>query len=136
MIFETKVDVRFPDCDSMGIVHHAVYPVWYEIARMDVFDKCGFGYPCTRALGLDPAMVHLELNYGAPVTFPGSVTVKTAVTRCEGKKLGFHYEVFLPGTEEAIASADSFHIWVKDGKSCDLEQTQPEIFAAYKAAAE
>ena len=136
MIFETSIDVRFPDCDSMGIVHHAVYPVWYEMARMDVFEKCGFGYPRTRALGLDPAMVHLELNYGAPVTFPGSVTVKTAVTRCEGKKLGFHYEVFLPDQEKAVATADSFHVWVKDGKSYDLEAGQPEIFNAYRAAIE
>ena len=136
MIFETSIDVRFPDCDSMGIVHHAVYPIWYEMARMDVFEKCGFGYAATRALGLDPAMVHLELNYGAPVTFPGSVTVKTAVTRCEGKKLGFHYEIFLPGTDTPAATADSFHIWVKDGKSFDLESLQPEIFAAYRAGME
>ena len=134
MIFETDIDVRFSDCDSMGIVHHAVYPIWYEMARMDVFEKCGFGYSHTHALGIDPAMVHLELNYGAPVTFPGRITVKTVITRCEGKKLGFRYEIRTPGTDAPIASGDSFHIWVKDGKAYDLEQEQPEIFAAYSAA--
>ena len=35
MTTETSVAVRYPDCDAMSIVHHAVYPVWYEIARMD-----------------------------------------------------------------------------------------------------
>ena len=25
MITETMIDVRYPDCDRMGIVHHAVY---------------------------------------------------------------------------------------------------------------
>ncbi len=131
-MIETRVFVRYPDCDSMGIVHHAVYPIWYEMARMDVFEKSGCGYPVTRAVGTDPAMVHLELDYGAPVRFPGSVTVKTKVTLCEGKKLGFSYEVWPDGAEKPCASASSFHIWVKDGKSYDLEKEQPEIFAAYK----
>ncbi len=129
---ETKIDVRYRDCDSMGIVHHAVYALWFEIARMDFFEKSGFGYLSTHAFGLDPAMVHLELDYGAPVTFPGAVTVRTRVTLCEGKKLGFSYEVYAEGAEKPCASAKSFHIWVKGGKSCDLERTQPEIFAAYR----
>lgn len=131
-MIETKIDVRYTDCDSMGIVHHAVYPVWYEMARMDLFEKSGFGYAATHALGLDPAMVHLELDYGAPVSFPGSVTVTTRVTLCEGKKLGFSYEVRPEGADAPCASAKSFHIWVKGGKSYDLEREQPEIFAAYK----
>ena len=129
---ETTIDVRYPDCDAMGVVHHAVYPVWYEMARMDLFEKSGFGYARTRALGLDPAMVHLELDYAAPVTFPGRVTVRTRVTRCEGKKLGFSYEILPAGAAKPCATASSFHIWVKNGKSCDLEREQPEIFAAYR----
>ena len=44
MISETIIDVRYPDCDPMGIVHHAVYPIWYEAARMDFFKKMGFSY--------------------------------------------------------------------------------------------
>ncbi len=132
-MIETRIDVRYPDCDSMGIVHHAVYPVWYELARMDLFEKSGFGYARTHALGLDPAMVHLELDYTAPVRFPGAVTVRTRLTLCEGKKLGFSYEVWTDGAEKPCAAAKSFHIWVKDGKSCDLERAQPDIFAAYRA---
>lgn len=133
MVFEMKADVRYPDCDSMGIVHHAVYPIWYEMARMDTFEKCGFGYADTHALGIDPAMVHLELNYGLPVTYPATITVRTAITCCEGKKLGFHYEVHTAGAEKAVATADSFHIWVKDGAAYNLEAEQPQIFAAYSA---
>ena len=135
-MIETRIDVRYRDCDSMGIVHHAVYALWFEIARMDFFEKSGFGYPSTHALGLDPAMVHLELDYGAPVRFPGSVTVRTRATLCEGKKLGFSYEVVPDGADKPCASANSLPIWVKAGGRCDLERTQPEIFAAYRAMLE
>ena len=134
MTFETKADVRLPDCDSMRIVHHAVYPIWYEIGRIDFFEKCGYGYSYARSREVDPAMVHLEMDYGAPVTFPGTVTIKTTPTLCEGKKLAFSYEIWDEGAEKPCASAKSFHIWVKDGKSCNLEQEFPEMFAAYKAA--
>ena len=49
MITQCDIDVRYPDCDAMGIVHHAVYPIWYEIARMDFFEKMGFAIQiCTR----------------------------------------------------------------------------------------
>ena len=136
MTFETSIDVRYPDCDSMGIVHHAVYPVWYEMARMAFFRSCGHDYTETHALGIDPAMVHLELDYGAPVRFPAAVTVRLTPTVCSGKKLGFRYELWTPGAEKPNASASSFHIWVKDGASYDLEMQNPEIFAAYAAAAE
>jgi len=44
VITQCDIDVRYPDCDAMGIVHHAVYPIWYEIARMDFFEKMGFAY--------------------------------------------------------------------------------------------
>ena len=54
MITQCDIDVRYPDCDAMGIVHHAVYPIWYEIARMDFFEKMGFAYPDMHALGVDP----------------------------------------------------------------------------------
>jgi len=132
-MIETKVDVRYPDCDSMCIVHHAVYPIWYEMARMDVFEKSGYGYSYSHERGTDPAMVHLELDYGAPVRFPGTVTVRTKITMCEGKKLAFSYEVWQEGAEKPCASAKSFHIWVKDGKSCNIEQEFPEMFSAYRS---
>ena len=42
MITTTTIPVRYPDLDPMAIVHHAVYPIWYEIARMDILGEAGF----------------------------------------------------------------------------------------------
>ena len=77
MITETVIDVRYPDCDPMGIVHHAVYPVWYEIARMDYFEKLGFGYSAMHEKGIDPPMVDLHVQFKASVRYPGKVVVRT-----------------------------------------------------------
>ena len=135
MITETAVAVRYPDCDPMSIVHHAVYPVWYEIARMDYFQKLGFGYADMHALGIDPPMVDLHVLYKAAVSYPGEVTIRTKATFCAPKKLRLHYECFYEG--KLVNIADTFHIWTgRDHRSLDLEQNLPDIYAKLTAAVE
>ena len=135
MISESVIDVRYPDCDPMGIVHHAVYPVWYEIARMDYFEALGFGYRAMHEKGIDPPMVDLHVMYKAPVRYPGTVTVRTRATFYAPKKLRLHYETWYEGA--LVNACDSFHIWTgPDGKSLDMEAALPEVYEKIKAAAE
>ena len=134
MLTESVIDVRYPDCDPMGIVHHAVYPIWYEIARMDFFAAAGFSYTDMNALGINPPMVNLNLNYGAPVYYPGKVTVRTSCTFCQGKKIELRYAVYPEGASIPSATATSFHIWTgPDMKSLDMS-TMPETYEKLRAA--
>lgn len=128
MMTESKIDVRYPDCDPMGIVHHGVYPLWYEIARMDYFAAVGYGYTDMNASGINPPMVNLNLNYFSPVRYPGSVTVRTVCTLVDGKKLELKYNVYPEGQSTPCATATSFHIWTgPDMKSLDM-RTLPEVY--------
>ena len=137
MTTECTIAVRYPDCDAMGIVHHAVYPIWYEIARMDFFDKIGVPYSDTHVLGVDPAMVNLNLNYALPIRYPGSVTVRTRMLSCAPKKLELGYEVYREGDEKPCASATSFHIWTGPNmKSYNMEENYPEAWKKIQAALE
>jgi len=135
MISESVINVRYPDCDPMGIVHHAVYPVWYEIARMDYFQALGFGYSAMHEKGIDPPMVDLHVMYRAPVRYPGTVTVHTKATFAAPKKLRLHYETFYDGA--LVNSCDTFHIWTgPDGKSLDMQAALPEVYEKLTAALE
>lgn len=135
MTTETIIDVRYPDCDSMGIVHHAVYPVWYEIARMDYFEQLGFGYSSMHEKGIDPPMVDLHVQFKAPVRYPDTVTVRTKATFAAPKKLRLSYETFCNG--ELVNSCETFHIWTgPDGRSLDLEKNLPEVFEKLLGAVE
>ena len=135
MVSETRIDVRYPDCDQMGIVHHAVYPIWYEVARMDFFEKMGFSFADMKRLGIDPPMVELDLRYRAPASYPGTVCIRTKMTFCAPKKLELQYETYFG--ERLCGSARSFHIWTgPDMKSLDMEQAHPEIYKKILAALE
>lgn len=128
MMTESIIDVRYPDCDPMGIVHHGVYPLWYEIARMDYFAGVGYGYTDMNASGINPPMVNLNLNYFSPVRYPGNVTVRTVCTLVDGKKLELKYNVYPEGSSTPCATATSFHIWTgPDMKSLDM-RTLPEVY--------
>ena len=35
------VTVRYAETDKMGIVHHSVYPIWFELARTDLSEQAG-----------------------------------------------------------------------------------------------
>ena len=133
MIAETFIDVRYPDCDRMGIVHHAVYPIWYEMARMDFFEKMGFSYSDMNAVGIDPPLVELDLKYRAPATYPGTVRILTRMTRYAPKKLELQYETWYNG--QLCGTARTFHIWTgPDHRSLDMQEAMPEIYEKIQAA--
>lgn len=133
MTTSIEIDVRYPDCDMMGIVHHAVYPIWYEMARMDFFAQIGFSFEKMHKFGIDPPMVSLNLTYRKPVRYPGHVTVKTTMLSYAPKKIELHYETF---DGEALAAAGtSLHIWTgPDMKSLNMEQAHPDVYEKIKAA--
>ncbi len=135
MITETCINVRYPDCDMMGGVHHAVYPVWFEAARMDFFEAMGFSFRDMAALGINPPLVDLHVQYRAPVRYPGRVRIRTRAVFHAPKKLKLAYELFFE--DRLCAEAETFHIWTgPDGKSLDMEEHYPAVYAKIAAACE
>jgi len=131
----TRIEVRYPDCDRMGIVHHAVYPIWYEMARMDFFRELGFPFEEMNRHGINPAMVDLSVQYKAPATYPQTLYITTRMGTYAPKKLELFYET---RTEDGavVSTARTFHIWTgPDNKSIDLEKALPEVYGKIRAAA-
>jgi acyl-CoA thioester hydrolase len=115
----------------MGIVHHAVYPVWYELARMEFFAEIGFAFEDMRALGVNPAMVDLRLQYKAPAGYPQTLSVATRLGECAPRKLELLYEIKDEGGA-VINSARTFHVWTgPDGKAYNMEENLPEIYEKF-----
>ena len=130
----TRVESRYPDCDRMGIVHHAVYPLWIETARMDWLTRAGIPFELSQYLGLNPTMVELSLRYLAPATYPQTVLIETRPGLAAPKKLELLYTL----RDEAgrpLSEGRTFHIWTgKDNRSCNVEETFPEIYALLRRA--
>lgn len=49
---KTELIVRYAETDQMGIVHHSVYPIWFEAGRTDYMEKEGYPYSRIEEEGL------------------------------------------------------------------------------------
>jgi acyl-CoA thioester hydrolase len=61
-VHSIEVRVRYPECDPMGVVHHAVYPIWFEMGRTEMLRAAGGSYRDMEAAGVFLAVARLEVR--------------------------------------------------------------------------
>jgi len=121
----TTIRVRYAETDAMGIVHHAVYPVWMELGRSDLLRTMGQGYSEWEAQGIFMAVGELRVRYRAPAHYDEQVNVRTWVREAGRRKVVFGYEVLREGVR--LAEGESVHLVVgPDGRN----RTLPEAMLA------
>lgn len=47
----TEIRVRYAETDAMAVVHHANYPIWFEVGRSDLMRALGVPYGEIEARG-------------------------------------------------------------------------------------
>ncbi|QDU33597.1 Acyl-CoA thioester hydrolase YbgC [Poriferisphaera corsica] len=90
---EIEVRVRYPECDPMNVVHHAVYPVWMEMARTELLRKRGFTYRNIEVAGHFFAVAKLNVKYLKPAFYDDLLTIKAEIKPTAGVKIEHLYEI-------------------------------------------
>ncbi len=60
--FSLDIPVRFAETDLMGVVHHSVYVVWFEAARVAWMDAVGMPYVEVAAVGRHFAVTGVQVE--------------------------------------------------------------------------
>jgi len=89
----TRVRVRYCECDSMGVAHHAAYVPWLEIGRTELLRSSGISYRELEAQGVFLVIVRLEAKYRRPVKYDDVVEVRTRVSKTSVVKIEHEYDV-------------------------------------------
>ena len=122
---QTTIRVRYAETDAMGIVHHAVYPVWMELGRSDFLREAGLPYPAWEAQGIMMAVSELHLKYRAPARYDELVEVRCWLRSGGRRKVAFGYEISRDGVR--LVEAESVHLVMgPDGRN----RTLPEAMLA------
>ena len=130
MTVTCEINTRYPECDRMGVVHHAVYPIWYEQARLEWLERAGLRFEELSA------MVDLHIKYKGAATYPQTLYITVRPESFAPKKLGLSYTL-TDASGVLLGEAETFHIWTgPDNRSFDLERGLPEMYARLKAAFE
>ncbi len=130
MISKSKVNVRYAETDKMGIVHHSVYPIWYELARTDLSKQAGFPYSKMEELGIMTPLVELNCKYYSPAYYDDNLIVTATVSKLTPARVVFSYEVFNEhNMEKPINIGYTVHAIVgKDMKPINIKKLYPKIY--------
>lgn len=90
-----QLRVRYGECDSMGVAHHAAYAPWLEIARTEMLREAGVTYAQLERAGIFLVVARLQISYRRPVYYDDVVEVRTRVTGGGKVKIEHEYEVVL-----------------------------------------
>ncbi|MGL4367265.1 MAG: acyl-CoA thioesterase [Brevinemataceae bacterium] len=93
MIHEFELTARYAETDMMGVIHHAVYPVWAEAARTNLMNAMGVRYSDIETSGIMLPVTEIYFSYRAPVKFEDNVLIKSAVTNLDSRRLRIDYEI-------------------------------------------
>lgn len=129
MISETQITVRYAETDQMGIVHHSVYPIWYEAARTEAIKKIGITYSALEKNGIMTPLVELNCKYILPAEYEDVLRITVEISKLTPARIVFNYQVFKKGIEKPINTGSTAHAWVgRDLKPINLKRQFPDIF--------
>jgi acyl-CoA thioester hydrolase len=115
--FETRIRVRYSETDQMGVVYHANYLTWMEVARVAYCKHIGFNYrEMEDRDGVVIAVVEAQCRYLYPARFDDEIAVRLIVVESTARHLRFRYEMFRTASEgeaeRKIARGETSHLYV------------------------
>ncbi len=123
------VEVRYAETDQMGVVHHAVYPVWFELARTRHCSETGTHYAEVEELGYFLVVTGVELRLLKGARYGQTVGVACWLERLQSRVMRFAYEVDHEGRVLVRGATD--HVWVEraTGRPCRIPEVLKEPYA-------
>ena len=86
------IRVRYAETDQMGIVYHANYLVWMEVARVEFCTAIGFRYrDMEQEEGIFIAVVESNCRYLRPARFDDEVKIEARLIHANQKMVEFDY---------------------------------------------
>src|SRR6185503_13575920 len=104
---ETFVRVNYSEVDQMGVVYHARYLVWLDVARCEHLRSQGMSYAELERLGLRLAVSDLRVRYRQPARYDDEVRVRCWVRECVPRRVIFGYAVDAPARALLLATAET-----------------------------
>jgi acyl-CoA thioester hydrolase len=92
-ISETLVRVNYSETDQMGVVYHARYLVWLDVARTELLRQSGTTYRDLEASGLRLAVSEVWVRYRQPARYDDLVRIRCWVREAASRKVDFGYTV-------------------------------------------
>lgn len=119
VVVTLPLEVRYAETDAMGIVHHANYLVWFELARTHLCRQTGQTYAEIERGGHRLTVTGVDVRYRRPTRYGEAVTVSASIERLGSRGLSFAYQV--RDGDHILATGTTQHVWIDAaGRPCRI----------------
>lgn len=124
-------DIRFSEVDSMGVVWHGHYAIYFEDAREEFGRKYGLEYLMMYDEGFFEPIVELTFKYKRPMIYGMKPEIELVYRPTEAAKIVFDYEIRDTATKEVFVTGHSVQVFM-DRDTHQLVLNNPEFYEAWK----
>ena len=125
-----EFEVRFSEVDSMKIVWHGSYALYFEDAREAFGEKYGLKYMFIFDNGYYAPLVDLQFHYKKPLLYGHKARIDITYTSTPAAKIIFDYEIFDMEDNSLIATGNSIQVFLD--KDFKLMLTNPPFYEEWK----
>ena len=110
---EARIRVRYAETAQMGVVYHANYLIWFEVARVELMRALGLEYKLLEQdFGCMIAVVEAKARYRAPARYDDEIAVRTTLVAMRGAVLKMTYTVIRVQDETLLCEGETMHVVV------------------------
>jgi acyl-CoA thioester hydrolase len=88
-----EIRPRYAETDQGGVVHHSVYPVWFEMGRTELLRANGVAYKELEAAGVYFVVAELRIKYRLPARYDEVMELETSCWKVTAAKLEHTYRL-------------------------------------------
>ena len=122
-------EVKYYECDRMGVTHHSNYIRIMEEARVYVQDQLGYGFEKMEAEGVVSPVTALSCEFKKTTTFKDRIEVNLKVKEMSPLKITFSY--IMKVGEGIVFKGTSTHCFIDTatGRPVVMQERWPELFS-------
>ena len=123
-------DIRFSEVDSMQVVWHGSYPLYFEDAREEFGRKYHLEYLWIAERGYYAPLVDLQFHYHKPLVYGMHPRIDIIYHPTLSAKIVFDYEIYDTDSGDLMATGHSVQVFMD--KNYQLQWSSPDFYEAWK----
>lgn len=125
-----QLEIRFSEVDSMDIVWHGSYPLYFEDAREAFGREYGLGYMTIFSNGYYAPIVELDFRFKKPIAYETRPLIEITYEPTEAAKIVFSYVIRDEHDGSEIATGRSVQVFLDRERRLVWET--PPFYAEWK----
>jgi acyl-CoA thioester hydrolase len=127
---QARLRVRYSETDQMGVVYHANYLPWFEVARTELCAARGVRYRDIEVNdGLLLTVVDVHCRYHAPAHYDDEIVAEARLKHSHPRMIVFTYEIRNAVTSQLLVTGETRHIFItREGRPVKVPSKYFDLF--------